>query len=174
MDDWDFGGDDDGGWGLFSDVGVDDNTYDLSDAYNDSSDDSWLNGFDYGSGPSGGGDDEINSSVNSYLDSDFTNDGGGSSAGGPWNALLGAGLNLASGYMQGAATEKLTKEQEALKEKLYAFQKAEDEKYYQAHGKQLADAYQGYKKYYQAPGSQPNPTAQFGLVSPGGPSGYFH
>jgi hypothetical protein len=77
------------------------------------------------------------------------------------------------GIFAGKSAKEQQKEDEKMKEKFYAFQKAEDEKYYQLHGKQLADAYQGYKQYYQAPGSQPSPTAQFGLVSPGGPSGYF-
>jgi hypothetical protein len=184
MYDLGFGGDDGSSWGLFSDVGVGDNTYDLSDAYNDSLDfDSpsadWTpSGSDYLDTSSITDVNDLSSPGSSYTGGPYSSslsmpNGADSGTGIPWNAVLGVGSQLLGGYMQGQANQKLTKEEEAMKEKLYAFQKAEDEKYYQLHGKQLADAYQGYKQYYQAPGLQPSATAQFGLVSPGGPSGYF-
>lgn len=94
------------------------------------------------------------------------------SAFGPWGTVIGAGLGLVSSYFGGKAKTQEEKDKEKLSEKLYAANRAVDEGYYQAHGKQLADAYQGFKK-YSTPAGTASPTSQFGLVSPGGPSGYF-
>lgn len=64
-----------------------------------------------------------------------------------WSSLIGPALGAVSGYAQGAEKEKLTKEQEALAEKLYAAKAAVDEQYYQAHGAQLSKAVGNFKQY---------------------------
>ena len=97
------------------------------------SDSSW---YDYGS-DSGGGL--------------FSGMGGSSQSGGgsfPWMALLGAGMNAASGWAGSKADQKKLEQQLKMQKDLYAFKLAEDEKYYQAHGKQLADALGNYSQFY--------------------------
>ncbi|HEX2614722.1 MAG TPA: hypothetical protein VHL10_04465 [Nitrososphaera sp.] len=169
----------------YSDWGFGSDDYDLSDAYSDSEvgtvgDELW--------GPDPGYSDPYAGaySPTNEFGSDVSSDSGsgwmsgaasGAAAGaafGPWGALIGAGLGAVGSFFQGKADEKKSKEAFERQKELIAFQNAENEKYYQLHGKQLQDAYAGYKQFYKAPGTTPSATAQFGLANPGGPSGYFH
>lgn len=95
------------------------------------------------------------------------------SAFGPWGTVIGAGLGLVSGFFKGKSQESQLKEKEKLDEKELAYKMQLQEQYYQAHGQQLAGAYQGYKQFATQPGA-PTATSQIGLAAPtGGPSGYF-
>jgi len=158
MDDYDFS------WG----------TSDYSDNYSD----------DYGNF----GDDSTWNASDPYANADWTgwdgSDYGGDASSGPtatgsssggfdWTRYL---LQAGAGFAQGAMAGKMSKEQMLMAEKLaeqqYAFKKAEDEKYYQAHGKQLSDAYGKYKQYYTKPTDHGpnNPTSLFGLLAPKTPA----
>lgn len=92
--------------------------------------------------------------------------GGGSTDWTKW--LANAGLQAAAGYMQGSAAEKMSAQDFKNKEQLMKDTMAEQEKYYQAHGQQLKDAYAGYAKYYTPPTNhgKNNPTSIFGLLTP--------
>lgn len=158
MDDYDFS------WG----------TSDYSDNYSDDygnfgSDDTWNASDPYANADWTGYDD--GSSV-----SDGTTTGGGTGGSGgsiDWTRFL---LQAGAGFGQGMLAGKMSKEQMLMAEKLaeqkYAFEKAEDEKYYQAHGKQLSDAYGKYKQYYTKPTAHGpnNPTSLFGLLAPKTPA----
>jgi len=159
---------DTGGWGFGNDI-------DLTDTSTDTGDTGWdgTGGYtpsmEFGSDTSNsatGGTD----SGGSDMWGSVASGAAAGSAFGPWGTVIGAGLGLVSSYFGGKAKSQAQKDQEKLNEKEYAAKRAIDEQYYQAHGKQLVDAYQGYKKFNTGDaGQQP-----LGLAAPGGPSGYFH
>lgn len=151
MDDYDFS------WGL-------------SDYGSDYSEDTGYFGDDSGWNAS---DVDANSPWTDYTYGGDYSTGSGSDSNNPWMQwLMQAGLQAGAGYLESAGKQKMTAEELKLREKLdeqkYAFQKAEDEKYYQAHGKQLSDAYGKYKQYYTKPTDHGpnNPTSLFGLLAP--------
>lgn len=168
MDDFDWGGDDfsvdddfDSGW---DDI-VDSSTPDVSSDNYD-----YLDGLDqYGSGP--GVTNDYNGYDMSGGGTDWTNPSAGTGMGGtgssfPWTSAL---LQGGGAVLQGLGSMYKDKQDWKARTEFMKAQLAEQEKYYQLHGKQLADAYQGYKQFA---GTQTNPTA--GLLNSGGPSGYFH
>lgn len=167
---------------------TDGSDYDLSDAYDDS-EDNLFSGYGTDSDDYGLSDSDYDlmspdSGVNPGPSSDSIDynslgtpetNASGSSAMGPWGQLFaGAGLQGLGGALDYMGKSKLSDKDLANKIKFMQAEMAEQEKYYQLHGKQLSDAYQGYKQYSNTASSKPNAVAQFGLISPGGPSGYFH
>lgn len=101
---------------------------------------------------------------------------GGSTAGSGynWGGLVGPAMQGAGSWLSAVAQGKMSKEQlefaEQMQEKAYAAKLAEDEKYYQSHGKQLSDAFQKYKGYYVNPNDSANQNKRetniFGLLTP--------
>jgi len=165
MDDWNLYDD---GWFGGSDTDLTDTgtDYNMSDwwnsqndlsnyNFNDTSNYDGYNDYTYG-GPSATGG----------------NDGSGFNYGGLMNAGLMAGAGYLNSMAQGKQSAEQLKLQEQLNEQLYRAKLAEDEKYYQAHGKQLSDAYQKYKGFYRDPSkAENNPTNIFGLLTPKPTSG---
>jgi hypothetical protein len=144
MDDWDFGGSDfdfsgDGSTSLYDSTPYDSGSTDTGSLWNAS---------DTGS----------NAPWSSAGDTTYTGGTGdvpSTGSGFNWGSLVSPALQAAAGYANMSAKEKLTAEEEKNREKYYAFQKAEDEKYYQAHGQQLAKALGGYAKFAAPTGQHP-------------------
>lgn len=142
MDDWDFGGDGfdfsgDGSTSLYDSTPYDSGSTDFGSSWNAS-------------------DTSANAPWTNYGDTSYTGGSGaaptGSASGYDWSKLMGPALQAGAAYAQYEGGKEITKEEEANREKLYAFQKAEDEKYYQSHGKQLTDALGGYTKFAKPQG----------------------
>jgi hypothetical protein len=170
--------------------------WDWLDSGGDSSSDVWGDGFDltdnggdYGSNlgdynldNSGGGiGDTWDTSGMGNTEAPGWNDmstGGGSVGSGDfmgsWGKLLGgAALQGAGGLLDFYGQGKLSDKDTSNKIKLMQATLAEQEKYYQLHGKHLEDAYGKYKGFYKPQG--PAQGAMTGLLAnAGGPSGYFH
>lgn len=116
----------------------------------------------YGYSDSSGGSGDTSGYNMSSL---FGSNGGSSTTGNStsgsnfnWGSLFGtaaqagvAGLQSAAQYQ---AIDAMTKEKELLAEKLYAAHLAEQEKYYQSHGKQLETAIGNYAQFAKPPGSE--------------------
>lgn len=154
MDDWDFSGGD----GLdFTDTGSGSDfvpDYSGSDYSGDTSASSGLFGgdtTDYSSGIPG-----IDSGSNNYSGYSGDSLGTTSVAGFDWTKLINPALGGLSAYAkyEGDKSSQAQKEKDA--EKLYAFQLAEQEKYYQAHGAQLSAALGNYAQ-FQKPANTPGP-----------------
>ena len=165
MDDFSWGDDNYDIWG----DGFDSGWNDVVDSSTSGGDDySYLDGLDqYGSGP-GVNNDYGSSGMSGFGDSstDWTNPSAGTGSSFPWTqALLMGGGQL----LQGVGSMYKDKQDWKARTEFMKAQLAEQEKYYQLHGKQLADAYQGYKQFA---GTGTNPMG--GLLNSGGPSGYFH
>lgn len=121
----------------------------------------------YGSGPFGGGDASTNSLTSDGIDSSLGSTTSGlGGTGFNWGSLLGMGYSALSGYAQMEAKQKMSKED--WKQRL-EYQKqlmALQEQYYQAHGKQLADAYQNFKQYAPQGNGNGNVFSGLGMMSP--------
>jgi hypothetical protein len=162
-DDWDVGswfGGDDG-----TDLTSSSNDWNMNDWYSGGAGNTNAGDWSYGLGSGGDGLTPDYGSSGDYSNYGSTGGllGGGASSGsnssspfGNYSSLIGPGLNALGGAFGAMADQKNTtanmKLQEQLAEKLAAANAALQEQYYQAHGKQLSDAYSGYAKYDTAPG----------------------
>lgn len=104
----------------------------------------------FGTGDTGSGTGSWTNSMGNWL---------GSSSG---QTAMGLGSAALAGYAKGKETEAELKLKEQLAEKQYAAQMAEQEKYYQSHGKQLQDAFGGFAKYAGTAGNPQGQLLQYG------------
>lgn len=112
----------------------------------------WLNNLsspEYGLGDGGSGD------TGGGLLGGAASGAAAGSAFGPWGALIGAGIGALGSFFGSKSQSAQEKEKEKLQEKLYAFQLAEQEKYYQQHGQQLSAALGNYAQ-FQKPANAPS------------------
>jgi hypothetical protein len=171
MDDWDWlsSGDDSGSSDIWGDgfdlTGSDSDPYGTSSGGNIG--DTWNTGNTDAPGwgdMSGGGSDSTSVGSGDFM--------------GSWGKLLGgAALQGAGGLLDFYGQGKLSDKDAANKIKVMQATLAEQEKYYQLHGKQLEDAYGKYKGFAKPTGPAQGAFDQMGLLAAagrGGPSGYFH
>jgi hypothetical protein len=130
---------------------------------------SWVDNTSYGATEAPGWDSGGFGNGTGSGGTDWTDPSAGTGMGGssfPWTSAL---LQGGGAVLSGLGSMYKDKQDWKARTEYMKAQLAEQEKYYQLHGKQLADAYQGYKKFA---GTQTNPLG--GLLNSGGPSGYFH
>lgn len=158
--DYDFSGGD-SGWDFYT------------DDYGDNTD-GW-NVQDWWDNESTGGWDDWTDSSDWSDNYDYVaGDSGGDGSGFNYGALMNYGMQAAAGYASAAGQQKMSKEQLELASKLRTEEMmaryAEEEKYRQIKGKELADAYSKYTGYYVDPNdpanAASNPTNIFGLLTP--------
>lgn len=107
--------------------------------------------------------------------------GSGSDTSGIWGALLGAGMNAASGYAKNKASEKMSKKEFERAKEMYTYKLNEDQRMKDLNNKATADALKGYAQYFNynpntfaAVGNAPSPFNPSMVSSYGQPQGILN